>query len=179
MKMFLVRFFCWTLGFLAGFFVGENMCNPLIFGANYPGAMICYSFSFFALGFWLLLVSIFSVLVYGNEFSLMMSDIKQYDCQLKEKARRKLAKAVVINFPHNHLRILGMEKLKKYIPPLAAIIFFLNLTGCGDDAETLVALIYIIYFGSWALLVLASVLILFFVIYLITKVLRWYRRIKV
>ncbi len=59
-----------------------------------------------------------------------------------------------------------------YILPLASVLFFLSLAGCGNDEETLVVLIYTVYVGVWTLIILTGLTGLYYMV----KAVCWFRR---
>ncbi len=94
----------------------------------------------------------------------------------RRQQAKKLPKAIVVSFPHNHLRILGMDKIKKYIPSLAVIFFFLNLTGCDSNVDMAVFSLYTLFAVGWIAIVLAIAFAVFIPSYLVWRVVRHFRR---
>jgi hypothetical protein len=71
-----------------------------------------------------------------------------------------------------------VRAMARRVSPLAGIFFFLSLTGCGNDEETLITLIYIVYVAGWMVIILGSALIGWGMFVLIRKFVRFLRSAK-
>ncbi|TSC83932.1 MAG: hypothetical protein G01um101413_735 [Parcubacteria group bacterium Gr01-1014_13] len=94
------------------------------------------SFYFFPIGTASNVLVCFHYLVFSYAFILLLSCATYLSSSLiwaavhRRRQSRKLPKAVA-RFPHNHLKVLGVDKLKKYVPPASPTtkIVSVNLQG--------------------------------------------------